>query len=274
VSYGKGVTVLDTRTRRRVARLPLPLRGAIFVWSVGWSHDGSKVLLGTEGEGKARVLVVDTETWEVVRSFQPHWGSAQVFEWSPDRETLAVGVNESGAVGLYDTDLRHQRTVELGEGGDIFDLSFSPDGQYLAAGRSGGGVDVLDTRSWRQVHETATMHTGHVNDVEWLPDSSTVISSGRDEKISLYDVQRDLVRSSPLPASGTTDEGQSFLMPAPDDEVVVLNDEGPGHVYPLAPAKWLALACDVAGRDLTRAEWDRYLPDRPYEAVCDLTDGE
>ena len=274
VASGRAVTVLDTRTRRRVARLPLPLRGAIFVWSVGWNRDGSTLLVGSEGLGHGKVLVVDTDTWQVVDSFQPHDGPAQVFEWSPDRRTLAVGVNYSGTIDLYDADLRHVRTVELGEGGDTFDLSFSPDGRYLAAGRSGGGVDVLDTRSWRQVHETATMHTGHVNDVEWLPDSSTVLSSGRDEMISLYDVRRDLVRASPLPASGTTSEGQSFLLPAPDDEVVVLNDEGPGHVYPLEPAEWLALACDVAGRDLTRGEWDRYLPGRPYEAMCDLTDPE
>ncbi|MGH3347019.1 MAG: WD40 repeat domain-containing protein, partial [Nocardioides sp.] len=270
VTSGEAVTVLDTRTRRRVVRLPLPLGGAFWVWSADWSPDGSKLLLGTEGDGVGEVLVVDTDTWQVIRRFQPHWGSAQVFEWAPDGRTLAVGVNYSGAIGLYDTDLRHERTVELGEGGDVFDLSFSPDGRFLAAGRVGGGVSVLDTRSWRPVHETATMHTGHVNDVEWLPDSSTVVSTGRDEMVSLYDVRRDLVRASPLPASGTTDEGQSFLLPAPVDEVVVFNDDGPGHVYPLDPARWLAQACTVAGRDLTRAEWDRYLPDTPYYRVCDL----
>jgi WD40 repeat protein len=220
------------------------------------------------------VLVIDTETWQVVRRFQPQWGSAQVFEWAPDRQTLAVGVNYSAAIGLYDTDLRHLRTVELGEGGDVFDLSFSPDGRYLAAGRDAGGVTVLGTHSWRPVHDTATMHTGHVNDVEWLPNSSTVVSTGRDEMISYYDVERDLVGASPLPASGTTDEGQSFLLPAPSDEVVVFNDDGPGHRYPLDPAQWLALACTIAGRDLTQAEWDRYLPGTPYRRVCDLTDEE
>ena len=50
----------------------------------------------------------------------------------------------------------------------------------------------------------------------------------------------------------------------------MLNEDGPGHVYPLDPARWLARACTVAGRDLTQAEWDRYLPDRPYRPVCDL----
>ncbi len=272
VTSGQAVTVLDTRTRRRIARLQLPLGGAIFVWSAGWSSDGSMLLLGTEGNGIGEVLVVDTDTWHVVRRFQPRGGSAQVFEWAPDRRTLAVGVNYAGAIDLYDSDLRHVRTVDLGEGGDVFDLSFSPDGRYLAAGRSGGGVDVVDTHSWRPVHETAMTHAGHVNDVEWLPDSSTVVSTGRDEMLSLYDVRRDLVRASPLPAASTTDEGQSFLLPAPEDEVVVLNDDGPGHVYPLDPARWLALACTIAGRDLTHAEWDRYLPGTPYYRVCDLSD--
>ncbi len=273
VTYGRAATVLDSRTRDRIVRLQLP-RGVSFVWSAGWSHDGSELLLGTEGDGAGEVLVIDTETWQVVRRFQPQWGSAQVFEWAPDRQTLAVGVNYSAAIGLYDTDLRHLRTVELGEGGDVFDLSFSPDGRYLAAGRDAGGVTVLGTHSWRPVHDTATMHTGHVNDVEWLPNSSTVVSTGRDEMISYYDVERDLVGASPLPASGTTDEGQSFLLPAPSDEVVVFNDDGPGHRYPLDPAQWLALACTIAGRDLTQAEWDRYLPGTPYRRVCDLTDEE
>ena len=51
----------------------------------------------------------------------------------------------------------------------------------------------------------------------------------------------------------------------------MLNEGEPAHRYPLDPARWLARACTVAGRDLTRAEWDRYLPDRPYAPVCDLT---
>jgi hypothetical protein len=111
-------------------------------------------------------------------------------------------------------------------------------------------------------------------DAEWLPDSNTVVTAGFDEVVSLYDVQRDLVRAQPLPATDVRGEGHTFLMPEPTDELVVLSEDGPGRRYPLDPARWLARACDVAGRDLTRAEWDRYLPDRPYEAVCDLTDGE
>ena len=55
----------------------------------------------------------------------------------------------------------------------------------------------------------------------------------------------------------------------------MFNEGGPGHCYPLDPAQWLALACTIAGRDLTQEEWDRYLPGTPYRPVCDdLTDQE
>ena len=28
------------------------------------------------------------------------------------------------------------------------------------------------------------------------------------------------------------------------------------------------MACDIAGRNLTRAEWAQYLPGEPYHATC------
>ena len=34
------------------------------------------------------------------------------------------------------------------------------------------------------------------------------------------------------------------------------------------PADWAATACRIAGRNLTRAEWDQYFRGRPYHATC------
>ena len=36
----------------------------------------------------------------------------------------------------------------------------------------------------------------------------------------------------------------------------------------LAPRVWRYLACAIAGRELTRREWEEVLPDRPYREVC------
>ena len=57
-------------------------------------------------------------------------------------------------------------------------------------------------------------------------------------------------------------------MPHPGRELVVLNDQHVGLRYPLDADVWLRQACAVAGRDLTRVEWERYLPGRPYRPTC------
>jgi len=49
----------------------------------------------------------------------------------------------------------------------------------------------------------------------------------------------------------------------------VLGGDRSGRRYPLDPSVWLDEACAiVAGRDLTPAEWDRYLPGRDDQPTC------
>jgi len=50
--------------------------------------------------------------------------------------------------------------------------------------------------------------------------------------------------------------------------VVVVSDTGAGWVWDVDPSDWLARACQVAGRNLTRQEWQEFLADRPYHATC------
>ncbi len=38
--------------------------------------------------------------------------------------------------------------------------------------------------------------------------------------------------------------------------------------WPTDLQTWERFACQVAGRDLTRADWNDVLPDRPYRHVC------
>jgi WD40 repeat protein len=268
ITSSQATTVIDTRTRGIVARIPMPLGHGDFVWCSAWTLDGAQLLLGVEGDGFGGLVVIDTVTWEVERVVDVDGGSPQVLEWSRDGSILAAGINFTGKVQLFDRGLRHVRTIDLGLGGDVFDLDFSPDGRLLAAGRVGGQLSVVDTASWRPVHPPVRVSSGSVDDVEWLPDGNTVATAGFDETVSLYDVRRDLVRSEPLPAASDPGEGRTFLMPRVADQLVVVDEGGPGHRYPLEPARWLSEACTIAGRDLTRVEWARYLPDEPYEPVC------
>ncbi|HEX5968568.1 MAG TPA: WD40 repeat domain-containing protein, partial [Intrasporangium sp.] len=145
-----GATVLDAKTREVLGRVEVPRSG---LSDSTWSPDGSRLILASEtflsGAALGRLAVVDPDTWEIERMVPLTVGTPQVLEWSPDGQTLAVGLNFTASVAVLDRELGGERTIELGPGGDVFDLSFSPDGRYLAAGRTGGVLTVLDTRTWK-----------------------------------------------------------------------------------------------------------------------------
>ena len=188
---------------------------------------------------------------------------------SPDEELLAIASASDDEIVFLDvTTLEVVRRIPLAPDDRGINMSFSPDGRMLAVGSANSSVYVLDTEIWEPVAGPTAVHDGAVLQVEWSADGRTVVTSGLDGTVSLYDVERGLVRGRPLAASTDAGEGPTFLVPAPTDELVVLSGDRAGRRYPLEPSVWLEEACAVAGRNLTRVEWDRYLPDRPYERTC------
>jgi WD40 repeat protein len=131
----------------------------------------------------------------------------------------------------------------------LVDLSFSPDGRWLAAGGYAGRLSVWDTADWSVVHEAVPLHSDRLLQVEWLPDSSTVVTSGADGRVVLYDAERGIVRGRPLSATADGHRGRAYVVPDLSNELVVLAGALPGRAYPLDPEQWFAHACTVAGRD-------------------------
>jgi WD40 repeat protein len=214
-----------------------------------------------------RLVTVDTATWRIDGAIDVH-GSALVIEASPDGGLLAVASNVSPEVFVLDAaTLSIERTVRLPGGGRAFDLSFSGGGGLLAAGDETGLLHVVDVTTGSATTSPITAHDGRVLQVEWW-DDSTIVTAGDDGTVSLVDVDRGLVRGRPLPGAEVPGRRATYLVPLHPSELVVLSGDQPGRRYPLQPSVWLDEACDIAGRDLTRAEWARYLPDRPWEPTC------
>ena len=40
------------------------------------------------------------------------------------------------------------------------------------------------------------------------------------------------------------------------------------QIWDTDPESWVRSACAFAGRNLTKAEWDRYGPKEPYRETC------
>jgi WD40 repeat protein len=295
VTWGLGTTVLDTRTHEVIEEIVLPADGdpgvgdgpfpARVVRSSAWTPDGSTLLLGPEGNveesewsspaGAAaggrrggNLVPVDTTTWDVGAPIGIG-GGAQTIETSPDESVMVVASTVDSELLVLDAaSLYEIRRLPLTRVDWVLDLSFSPDGRFLA-GSGSSFLYVFDTTTWGLVWPPARVHDGWALQTEWLADGRTIATSGSDGTVALFDVARGLVRARSLPASGEPGTGYTFLVPQPDDELVVLSGERSGRRYPLAPSLWLDEACAiVAGRDLTPAERDRYLPGRHDQATC------
>ena len=49
---------------------------------------------------------------------------------------------------------------------------------------------------------------------------------------------------------------------------VLVTSTGQAFAYQASLNAWERQACLVAGRNFTQAEWDQYVPGRPYSKVC------
>jgi DNA-binding SARP family transcriptional activator/WD40 repeat protein len=295
VTWGLGTTVLDTRTHDVIDEIVLPPNGntgiadrplpATVVLSSAWTPDGSTLLLGAErkaeggtwsapggaaadGRRGGYLVPVDTRTWHVGRRIDIG-GGAQAMETSPDEKVIAVANTADSELVILDAaGLDVERRLPLTPADWVLDLSFSPDGRFLA-GSSGSFLYVFDTTTWQLVWPPARVHEGWALQTEWLDDGRTIATAGSDGTVALFDVERGVVRARGLPASSEATTGYTHLAPEPADELVVLGGDRSGRRYPVEPSMWLDEACAiVAGRDLTPAEWDRYLPGRHDQPTC------
>ena len=102
VTHGEGTVVLDTATRKEVARIVLDDvaefdgRHPDRVWSTVWTPDGDHLLLGADGKqmdpDDGGLAVVDTATWKAPAERVDIGGSAQSMEVSPDEQVIAVAL--------------------------------------------------------------------------------------------------------------------------------------------------------------------------------------
>ena len=95
------------------------------------------------------------------------------------------------------------------------------------------------------------------------PSGRLLATVGPARPIEVWDAVTGELRGVLVAASGT-----SSAMFLSDSELVGISGDGAVHTYDLAVEDWIARACRIAGRELTSAEWDQFLPGYPYQDVC------
>ena len=288
ITTGFSTAVIDIGRRQVIHQVILPtvpeaaasdgesLRGVPEpVAASAWTPDGRSLLLATGGARqvapRGAVVVIDTATWSPVSRVLPP-GNATAITVSPDGRVLAVGY-DSGDVHLADAGT-YRVTHRLHVNGNVRAVAFSDDGARLAAVGGSRRLDVWDPRSGEEVLAGAPSFAGAGVSVRWLPRMHTAVYGGEDGQAALYDTDAAVQRGVSLPVFADAGTGDVQIAPVTDGRLALfpgwrfIGQTREGVVYPLEAADWLAHACSIVRRDLTRAEWNVYLPGRPYRPTC------
>jgi WD40 repeat protein len=190
--------------------------------------------------------------------------------FTPDSSRLVVA-NQGNFVYSIKVPSGEQGDPLSGHTDQVLSVAVSPDGALIASGSA-----ALDTtiRLWdAATGESRGILAGHttaVRAVAFSPDSKLLLSTGDDGTVRLWDVEG----RKPIATLQSHAQGYGYGVAfSPNSQwlVSVGNDlRSYINVRDLDPLALLSRACDLAGRNLTQAEWSLYLPEGlPYHKTCE-----
>jgi WD40 repeat protein len=259
------VTLRDVETGRSahapiVLTAPNPSVGllpGLGVESVGFDGSG-RILAATTGAGDA--VIIDAASARVVRRLHLQ---APTFLMpvavSPDGRLVAT----AGPSGIVETTVTGGHRREAENGLSAVSIAYSPDGKRLAVGTLDGRVLLLDARSLRMTAPPLVSNHGAPYGLAFDPAGRLLAVSGA--TITIWDVASGEAVGTDLVASGR-------LLPiafSHDGRTLVAGSENGGVLrFEISTTSLLRSLCRTAGRELTRDEWQRFLPRVRYRATC------
>jgi WD40 repeat protein len=282
VTAARGVVQLwDVRARPRLVRSLHGLRSTNGQGesgeAVAFSHDGRFVAAGdvnhTPGAtpwhyGAVAEWTVATGRLVWLRRNREGWVHALAF--SPDDRTVAVA-QEDGRVRVRDTRsgrLLQTLTLYGGPKANAFSydtVAYRPDG-VLATGTWSGIVQLWNTRTGAQIGQATLVASAPVSSIATNPHVPFLATTGGSDGLA------KLWSATTLRQFGsnfTREQGWGDAAFTPDgSRLVVVWDDGHGDVWPTTVRAWEQHACFVAGRELTREEWSRFVGRRAYRPAC------
>jgi WD40 repeat protein len=186
--------------------------------------------------------------------------------FSPDSRHVAVSTPD-GRVLVVDANTAQTRQTLHPIGGDFTgSLAFAPDGT-LATGSLNGIVQLWDPVSGAQVAGPLPVTAGPVSSIAFEPSGQRfVTTASQDGAVKLFATPT----LQQVGATLNTDQGTAATATFTHDgnSLLVVNDRGNGFTWPMSLAAWEQRACTVAGRNLTRSEWARFVTGQAYAEVC------
>jgi WD40 repeat protein/class 3 adenylate cyclase len=207
-------------------------------------------------DGRGRVTEVDPPM---------PFALATTFRTDGRRLVVTTGVGGASGYPVADGGVGTGRRLDaLGTQAET--AAFSPDGKLLAVGTQNGKIRFYDARTLERRGGTVSVSNAIVATLAYSGDSRLLVSQDLNMEFRLVDVRERATVGDPLPTAAT---GFGLAGFAPDGRRLALPDAAGTTLWDLDVDRWRREACILAGRDLTRAEWERYFASAgDYRETC------
>jgi len=153
-------------------------------------------------------------------------------------------------------------------------VAWSHDGSRLVVGTYEGTLTLYNARTLALEAGAGVVEPGWIKTAAFSPDDTTIVTGGTLGDISFYSAP-DLERLGEQ-LTIQAQNGGAFAWFDPNGDV---DGYAPDPTKPSSnldrwfdfrvdTAALVSAACDVAGTDITRNQWQRYVGDQPYRHVC------
>jgi WD40 repeat protein len=238
----------------------LPLDG--YTSTVAFSPDGK--WLATDNNNKFICLwAMDDPGSDCQVLSLPGHQTVTRLAFSPDGRFLASDAGSK--VLLWDLSSEPPVPQELGShstGSSIFSLAFSPDGNKLASGGTDYTIQLWNLQD-RPIFSLTIPNSGRfVRSMAFSPDSLMLVSSNEDWTVRWWDVNtgQPLVAPVQVRSLWRLDSAAS----SPDGRWVATGSfDGIIDIWPGNIEQWGQLACRIANRNLSRAEYAQFIDPDP-----------
>jgi WD40 repeat protein len=223
-----------------------------------FSPDGRTLVALSPGAEAGGAHAIDVQTRRL-ETFATTLGHAISASFRPDGKRLVVSGGISGEARIFavsDGRIDERTAVKLAGTGHLTS-SYSPDGTLLATTGLDGVLSFVDAGTLRPVGNAVPLSTNALTYVVFSPDSRFVLVGDFDAGNHLVDSRERTRIGNPLNGSATLLSLYGSAGFSPDGQSMIFPSRT-ATIWDLRVSDWRDDACTIAGRDLTRTEWDTY----------------
>lgn len=263
-SIGGSVTLWDTNRHEIVGQFVSDPNRIIL--ALAFSPDGT-VLASGDDNSTINLWNIATQS-EIDELVTINNEDIQALAFNSDGTILASG-EQNGRIYLWDVATGELfREPLLLHRDRVLSLAFSPHINIFASGDRMGNIIVWDMTAHEPIIQFTQADT-EIYSLAFSRDGGTIAAAGRNQIITLWDIHSGGILGTPFAGHNSWIISLAFNS---DSTALISGDRG-GTVsfWDLSIESRTNSACQIANRNLSEIEWQRFIPDEIYRATCDLS---